>query len=182
MIVQHVSRDRHPRDLHHVLRYGDLEAAIPHEGKNKVFLSMHFTGTVASDPPEHRQSKRTGRKRAGLLEGAEYVQLVRVHYHPRAERVTEVEGKPWADVDDPVVIFGEVFPITRKVSEWFPRLRASLAELLTTRIATLTAQGLPGDRWLLHVGFLPESGSLEVGVTTWSDLRKNDEKIERVAI
>lgn len=182
MIVQHVSREKHPRNLHHVVRYGDLESAVPAGERQKVFLSVQFTGAVVPEPPAHRQSQRSGRKKAGVATSAEYVQLARVTFHPIAARVVEPEGKPWAEVDEPTVVFAEVYPIERSVSEWFPKLRASVAETLTTRIGELTRGGLPTGRWLLHIGFLPESGSIEVGTTTWTDLRKNDERIDQFPI
>ncbi|MCO4762920.1 MAG: hypothetical protein KC502_15500 [Myxococcales bacterium] len=182
MIVQHVSREKHPRDLHHVVRYGDLEAVVPVGERQKVYLSVQFTGSVVADPPEHRQSQRAGRKKAGDSAGEEYVQLGTVQFHPRAERVIDPEGCPWADDEAPTVVFAELHPIPRKVSEWFPQLRSAVADVLKSRVGTLTRKGLPSARWLLHVGFLPESGSLEVGITTWTDLRKNDEQLERLQV
>jgi len=182
MIVQHVSREKHPRELHHVVRYGDLEAAVPAAERQTVYLSVHFTGSVVSSPPSHRQSQRAGRTKAGSKASVEYVQLASVTYHPRAERVVQADRMPWADDAEPVVVFAELHPITRKVGEWFPKLRTSVAEVLASRIGELTRGGLPTGRWLLHIGFLPESGSLEVGITTWTDLRKNPEQVEQFAV
>lgn len=181
MIVQHVSREKHPRNLHHVVRYGDLEAAVPVGERQSVYLSVQFIGSVVSGPPEHRQSQRSGRTKAGVR-GVEYVQLAKVSFHPRAERVIDPDGCPWSDEEDPVVVFAEVYPIERKVSEWFPKLRAAVAEVLMARVGELARGGLPTDRWLLHVGFLPESGSLEVGITTWTDLRKNSERVDQFKV
>ncbi len=182
MIVQHVSREKHPRELHHVVRFGDLEAAVPTAERQTVFLSVQFTGSVVSGPPEHRLSQRSGRTKAGSNDGVDYVQLALVSFHPRAERVVEPDGRPWDGVVEPVVVFAEIYPIERKVSEWFPKLRAAVGEVLVARIGELARGGLPGERWLLHIGFLPESGSLEVGVTTWTDLRKNDELVDQFKV
>lgn len=182
MIVEHVSRDRHSKDLHHVLRYGDLEALLPDPGgKERVFLAAHFQGAVADAVPDHRQSRRSGRQRAGLPGSASYYQLCRLHYHPDAARVSPIEGTPWAEENQPTVVFTDVMPIARKVSEWFPTLKAGMTEVLAAEIRQLTAGGF-GDRWLLHVALLPESGELEIGRTTWSDLLRNDEKVWRVAL
>ena len=182
MIISHVTRDRCTKDLHHVLRYGDIESTLPDTGRDKVYLHVRFGADVHSEQPEHRRSKRSGRTRAGGAAGVEYLQLATLHYHPKAERVVDAAGTPWEGVSSPVVVHGEVFPIPRKVSEWFPQLRGAVAELLTTNVAQLARDKVGGDRWLIHVGFLPESGSLEVGLTRWTDLRKNPERVERIVI
>jgi hypothetical protein len=182
MIVEHISRDRHPKDLHQVLRYGDLEGIMPAGGgRERVYLSAHFLGEVADGVPAHRQSIRPGRRKAGLPDKATYFQLCRLHHHTDASRVVPPEGKPWQADAAPAVVFAEVQPIARKVSVWFPMLRQAIVDVLAAEVAGLVGDGY-GSRWQIHVALLPESAELEIGVTTWTDLLRNDEKIRRVAL
>ncbi|MEY3013926.1 MAG: hypothetical protein RIT45_2661 [Pseudomonadota bacterium] len=182
MIVEHVRRDRHPKDIHHVLRYGDLEGLLPlQDDKQWIYLSAHFGGAVTDSVPDHRQSRRSGRQRAGLPGTATYFQLCRLHFHPDASRVVDAAGTPWETAQQPTVVFADVMPVAHKVSEWFPTLKAGICEVLGGEIRQLVANGY-SDRWLLHVALLPESAELEIGRTTWSDLLRNDEKVWRVAL
>lgn len=182
MIVEHVIRERHNKDLHHVLRYGDLEGIMPDRGgRDRVYLSAQFKGAVADGVPLHRQSKRPGRRKAGLPDNATYFQLCRLHHHPSAERVIDPEGTPWQSDTAPSVVFAELLPISRKVSEWFPLLRQGVVDALGAEITALANDGY-GARWQIHVALLPESAELEIGVTTWTDLLQNDEKIWRIPL
>ncbi len=182
MIIEHVTRDRHPKDLHHPVRYADLEGLfVDPGGKERLYLSLHFGGAVLESVPEHRQSKRPGRQKAGLPGSAAYVQLLRVHHHPDPTRVKPPADTPWAEDDKPRVMFADVLPLERKLTEWFPSLRAQLCDVLAPRLGHLQALG-PNARWLVHVALLPESAELEVGTTTWTELLRNEEAIERLPL
>lgn len=182
MIIEHVTRDRHHRDLQHPLRYADLEALLPRqEAPDRVYLAAHFTGAPLDDVPEHRQSRRPGRTRADLPGSAAYHQVMRLHHHPEAARVVDPAGRPWAGDASPRVVFADVHPLDRKVAEWFPGLRAAVGEVLGPRVRALFAAG-PASRWLLHVALLPESTELEIGTTRWTALLRHDEDIERIAL
>jgi len=177
MILQHVTRERLPRGLHHPLKYADLEAPLQGKGAPRLYLSARFGGDVLREPPEHR----TGGPAATAV-GREYLQLARIHYHPQAHRVLDGDDLPWGDQDDPLVVFADVFPVEREVSQWLPALRRFTAQTAAAHVGKLAGNGLPGDRWLVHLALLPETSELEVGTVTWTDLRRNDERIERVPI
>ena len=175
MIVQHVTRERLGRGLHHPLKYADIEACVDAAGASRIFLSVRFVGQPSSGQPDHRD-------RPVGAEGREYRELVRLHYHPEAHRVP-VEGEaPWADVDNPVVLFADVWPVERELTQWLPRLRSYLAKLVAANVNALTPDGLPTSRWLLHCALLPETSEVEVGTTTWTELRRNDEAITISAV
>lgn len=179
MIVENVTRDRHHKDLHHPLRYADLEGLLEDPGaKARLHLSVHFTGSVLESVPEHRQSKRAGRQKAGLPHQAAYFQVLQLHHHPDAARVVEAAGRPWADEQQPRVVFAQIHPLERKVTEWFPALRGAMVDAIRDRVASEMAQG-PSVRWMIHVALLPESAEFEIGTTTWSELLRNDEIIVR---
>jgi hypothetical protein len=182
MIVEHVQRDRATRDLHHVLRYGDLQGLLPDPGgRDRLYLAVHFRGAVGVDVPEHRQSRRSGRQRADAPAGATYFRICDVHFHPECERVREAEGTPWAEEPGARVVFADVHPIERKVSAWFPGLRAGVAAALGAEIDRRCAAGWDA-RWLLHVALLPESSELELGRTTWTALLRQPEDVWRVPL
>ena len=179
MIVENVTRDRHHKDLHHPLRYADLESLLEDPGaKSRLHLSVHFTGAVLESVPEHRQSKRPGRQKAGLPHQAAYFQILQLHHHPEPARVVEPAGRPWADEEQPRVVFAQIHPLDRKVTEWFPAIRSAIVEAIAERVTAAMAQG-PSVRWMIHVALLPESAEFEIGTTTWTALLRNDEVIVR---
>ena len=179
MIDENVTRDRHHKDLHHPLRYADLESLLEDPGaKSRLHLSVHFTGAVLESVPEHRQSKRAGRQKAGLPHQAAYFQILQLHHHPEPARVVEPAGRPWADEEQPRVVFAQIHPLDRKVTEWFPAIRSAIVEAIAERVTAAMAQG-PSVRWMIHVALLPESAEFEIGTTTWTALLRNDEVIVR---
>lgn len=181
MIVSHVVREKTAKDLHHLLKYADLQAGVRDPGrKEKVFLHVDYVANPVTEPPPTRRSARSKRRRPDEPVGQDWHELVEVHFHPRAERVMAGSELPWADQTDPNVVFGRVSPLPREVSGRLPRLRACVAEVVQQRMRQLAPDGLPTGRWRIHVALLPESACLEIGVTTWTDLRENEETIEHV--
>jgi hypothetical protein len=175
MIVQHVTRERLGGSLHHPLKYADLAACLEEVGAERVYLSVRFVGTPSAASPEYREKSRSEPVR-------EQHELVQIHYHPSAHRV-EVEGTPpWEGVTDPVVVFVDIWPVERDVTQWLPRLRSFLAGLVKANITGLLPNGLPASRFLLHASLLSETSEIEVGTTTWTELRRNQEAVHAVAI
>lgn len=175
MIVQHVIRERLGRGLHHPLKYADVESCFEGAGADRMFLSVRFIGSPSADDPEHRQKPRSGPPR-------EHREMVRVHYHPSAHRVPMDGDVPWLDVDDPIVVFAEVWPLEREMTQWLPQLRGFLAGLIKANVDGLMQNGLPGQRFLVHASLLPETSEIEVGTTSWTELRRNAEAIHNVNI
>ena len=173
MIVRHVTRDKHGKDLHHVLKYADLESCARAPGVRKSFLHLTYPAEPSTRRPTWR---RKGRGKEDWFE------LLTLHYHPEASRVMADEGTPWAGVESPVVLHGQVPPVPRDISAWLPQLRSFVAKVVADRVVALAPDGLPTGRWILHVALLPESSTLEVGMQTWTDLRRNDEQIERIPV
>ena len=183
MVTPHITKNPVPKNLHHLLRFADLEHAAVSSGNEALFLSVSFSSTPSTDVPGRRKSIRKGRRKTGQPgPGWEYHEMLEIHHHPDAARVMAPAGTPWAGLERPSVLFANVLPLPRTVTRRFPRLRRCVADLLEARIAELHGATGPQRRWLLHVGLLPESAVLEIGVTTWTALRRNPEKIERVEI
>ena len=161
--------------LHHPLKYADIEACLPGAGSRRVYLSVQFRGQPSSDLPEHRDRHHGPDSR-------EYRQLARVHYHPEPSRVPTEDTPPWSNDDDPTVVFVEVWPVQRDLTQWLPNLRAFLTKLLRANVDGIAPKGLDGSRFLLHFGLLPETSEIEVGTTSWTELRRNREAVHAVAV
>ena len=173
MIVRHVNRDKHGKDLHHVLKYADIEGCAEAPGVRKSFLHLDFPADPVVTPPEWRRSAPVR---------ADWYELLYLHFHPEPGRVLGAGGTPWEEVAEPVVLFGRVPPVSREISAWLPQLRAFVTGEVAARVKKLAPNGLPTGRWTLHVALLPESSTLEIGIQKWTDLRRNKETIERVAV
>ncbi len=173
MIVGHVIRERHAKDLHHVLKYADLEACAQAPDVRKSFLYLNYPAEPITTRPKWRRKGRASE---------DWYELLTLHYHPEAGRVLADDGTPWAGVDEPVVVFSQVPPVPRDISAWLPKLRSFVAGVVAEKVEALAPRGLPTGRWIVHVALLPESSTLEVGVQTWTDLRHNDEIVERIPV
>lgn len=173
MIVHHVTRDKHGKDLHHVLKYADLEGCAWAPDVRKSYFHIDFLADPVVEQPDWRR---------GPPPRADWYELLNLHFHPQPERVMPATDMPWADVTDPVVLFGRVPTVPREISTWLPQLRTFIAQVVADRVRILAPKGLPTGRWTLHVALLPESSTLEIGLQTWTDLRRNDETIERISV
>ena len=183
MVTQHVTKNPAPKAHHHLLRFAELQRAANESGNEALFLSVSFSGTPSTSVPDRRKSIRKGRRKSGLPgPGWEYYEMVEVQYHPEAARVMPPEGTPWAGRESPTVLFASVLPLPRSITRRFPRLRSFVADLLEARIGQLRSAKGPRRRWLIHLGLLPESAVVEIGTTTWTALRRNPEKIERIEV
>ncbi len=183
MVTRHIIKNRPPKTHHHLLRFAELERAANPSRNEALFLSVSFSDSASSNIPKRRKSIRKGRLKSGVPgPGWEYYEMVEVQYHPEADRVMPPEGTPWASHDDPTVLFAKILPLPRLVTSRFPGLRRFVANLLDARISKLRSARGPQRRWLLHLGLLPESATIEVGTTTWTALRRNPEVVERIEI
>lgn len=172
MIVRHVIREKHGKGLHHVLKYADLAGCAEAPGVRKSYFHVDFPANPVVTVPEWRKTPVR----------ADWYELLYLHFHPDPERVLAPAGTPWEGVEAPVVLFGRVPPVPREISAWLPQLRAFLAREVVQRVKQLAPKGLPTGRWTLHVALLPESSTLEFGVQHWTDLRRNEETIERIIV
>ncbi len=173
MIIRHVIREKHGKGLHHVLKYADLEVCAQAPGVRKSYLHLDYPAEPVTSRPEWRR---------GQQRGEDWFEVLMLHFHPSAARVMSDEDTPWQGVEEPVVLFGRVPPVPREISAWLPQLRSFVADVVAERVRNLAPSGLPTQRWTVHVALLPESSTVEVGVQTWTDLRRNDERIERIQV
>lgn len=173
MILQHVIRERVAPGLHHPLKYSDLETPIAMSTDVPVHLAVTFLARTLNEPDEPSK---------GGPPLGEYRLLTKVHFHPEAHRVPTTGDVPWADATSPTVVFADVHPVEREVTQWLPGLRKFTAELVAEKLLAQTGGAFPGDRWQLTIALLPETSELQWGLTTWTALRRNAEVVQRVAI
>ena len=175
MIIGHVHKERLSKQLYHPLKYADLEACVDTPTLPQAYLAVRFSGTPSDHVPTHRTQTGGGAPR-------EAHQLAMLHHHPSPERVSFPGDVPWADKTAPKVIFADVWPVDRALTKRTPQLRNWLAQTMADQVRKLNGQHLFEHRWLLHIALLSETMELEIGTTTWTDLRRNRETIARISL